>query len=339
MAKYFVKQSIDYYVDSIQKGDYVFFDDGTFKEVAIHKKGTHIITFEDGTTSDLFIIYDSIKMVFSERDNKGHFTFEFILIKTFSVLFYLTTNCKYHLYVDVVTSFLRGDDSHYISGFKGDSPDYGIFPTIEEEDVDKLLHALVLIGFAKMKYGKRKRIYFYTRKDGKAWKVEWVWYVCYGSNLCLERFMCYITGKANKKYGIGKGEKCKDQTPIFESQVLTIPYEMYFGNHSSTWDNGGVCFLRECKDPNRYAIARAYRITKKQYNHIWKREGKSPSWYGKEINLEPIKGTEAKTFTSEYEHKYVKPSDRYISVLKAGLKECKISYRKIMWYLKSKIED
>lgn len=29
-----------------------------------------------------------------------------------------------------------------------------------------------------------------------------VWYVCYGSNLCYERFMCYLTGEGREIYGL-----------------------------------------------------------------------------------------------------------------------------------------
>ena len=335
--KAFNKKSVNYYVDTINNGDYVFFNDGTYKIVKSHKKGTHILSFEDGSSSDLYIIYDSIKTIFSMFDEKDNYTVEYLLLLTLNVLHYLTLTCKYHLYPEVIASFIRGDETNYISEYKGNCSWFGEIPSISTDLIEQMLKALTIIGGAKAKVNKHGRVYYIARRDGKFWKTEWVWYVCYGSNLCFERFICYITGKENKKYGIKKGEKCVDQTPIIANKVITIPYEMYFGSNSSSWDDGGVSFIKETEDKNKYSIARAYLVTKKQYEHIWKREGMSDEWYGRQIELDDIDGIRALTFTSNLIHDYKKPCDRYISVIKDGLKECNISYRKMMWYINSKI--
>ena len=50
--------------------------------------------------------------------------------------------------------------------------------------------------YANSVEGKEKINFFSSNKD------DYVWYACYGSNLCHERFMCYITGKGNTKYNI-----------------------------------------------------------------------------------------------------------------------------------------
>lgn len=329
------KKDVDYYVDAIQQEDYVLFENGTAEVILKHKKGSHILFFKSGKQSDLYVIYDSIKTIVTVYDDNGRITPEFVLLMVWEALSFVCHNCRYHAYPDVIAAILNGNDNHYISDYCHSYDKYGVFrdSLVSEEFVETLLKVLVIFSFAKEKSGKHKRNYFYVRKDNRLWNRKPVWYVCYGSNLCKERFMCYITGKANDKYGVEAGEKCKDQSPIMAVKHIKIPYEMYFGNSSGSWENGGVCFIKNTKDPNKWSFATAYLISETQYNHAWKREGKSSNWYGNEIELGPIDGIPAKTFTSNYEHSFNKPCQRYLNVVKDGLIEWGLSNQKAYQYL------
>ena len=154
---------------------------------------------------------------------------------------------------------------------------------------------------------------------------EYVWYVCYGSNLCYERFMRYIN-------------KCTDKTPPRDERTLTIPYEMYFAQESSQWNDGGVCFIKLNKDPSVKTYAKAYLITREQYNQIHKAEGLTMEWYGNDdIELPDIDGIPCKTFTSGFEQEYNKPDPEYIGYVMAGLMDWGLSKEAAKEYLKKKI--
>ena len=166
-----------------------------------------------------------------------------------------------------------------------------------------------------------------------------IWYVCYGSNLCLNRFMCYLTGDGNDKYNIqaNSKRKCNDQTPPIDSRIIEIPFELYFARESRTWKEMGVCFI----DPNKKSktVGRAYLITEKQYEHIWCWEGKN-NWYPIQIELGEIDGVKAVTFTAASRNiPDKKPCDLYYQVVRDGLIECGLSCEEADYYLKKRIKD
>ena len=330
-----IKESVEYYADAIKKDDLIVFLDNSIKKVIKHNKGTHVVTLEDKKEYDLYTIYDSIQTVLTVYDHSGNLSKQFMFFTVHSAVRFLTFNCKYHAYPEVVAAVLNGNKDHYIKKYCKGFKLFGIMPSISVEDVKLILAMLEVGGLVRQKQSKRGYSYYYARKDNRIWKREFVFYVCYGSNLLEERFLCYITGKENKRYGVKAGEKCKDQSPIVLKTTLRIPYEMYFGNRSSSWDNGGVCFIKPTKatDSKKYSFATAYLITKEQYEHVWKREGKSSNWYGKEIELNPIRGIPTKTFTSEDVHEYNAPCKRYIDVVRAGLIEWGLSYKQATQYL------
>ena len=172
-------------------------------------------------------------------------------------------------------------------------------------------------------------------------KEDLIWYVCYGSNLCYERFMCYLTDEENKKLHIKKYEgshKTPDKSAPRKSLIIEIPYEMYFGFKMGTtnWGDSGVCFLRRNENPNAHTVARAYLITKDQYKHVWYREGTDDSWYGHEIPLGFIGDIKAATFTSSFDIEEGLPCKDYLDVLKLGLSECGKSEEFIEQYLKER---
>ena len=148
-----------------------------------------------------------------------------------------------------------------------------------------------------------------------------VWYACYGSNIMYERFLCYIQGGtfyANNRHYDG----CKtDKTLPLSSKPVIIPYEMYFGNESSSWmnDDGkrtGVAFLDTLK--NGITLGRMYLITERQFEEVWEQEGNSDNWYNKEILLGKYDGYPVKTFTNSVRRKENVPSKKYLDVINKG---------------------
>lgn len=144
-----------------------------------------------------------------------------------------------------------------------------------------------------------------------------VWYVCYGSNLLEERFKTYIEGGLCKYNGrTYKG--CNDKTLPKGSKPVMIPYDMYLGNNSSSWD-GSVSFLDITKKGKAYG--RAYLVTKEQFEKLWSMEGKGSNWYNKKIDLDAIDGIPAFTFTNERILPFSSVSYKYMYVLAMGLME------------------
>ena len=156
-----------------------------------------------------------------------------------------------------------------------------------------------------------------------AWNKEYVWYVSYGSNMLQERFRCYIEGGAYK--GSRYRQPCKDTTPPLAIKTLEIPYEMYFGNESGSWQNGGVSFLDTKRKGS--ALGVAYLITIEQFYHVRKQEngGREPEagykWYEDTIDLGMMDGFEVKTITNEIRRKPNEPCQAYFDILHRGIKE------------------
>ena len=97
-----------------------------------------------------------------------------------------------------------------------------------------------------------------------AWNKDYVWYVSYGSNMLNERFMHYIKGGSYK--GSRYREPCDDTSLPLAVRTVEIPYGMYFGNYSGSWQNGGVSFLDTTESGK--ALGVAYLITKDQFEHV-----------------------------------------------------------------------
>ena len=149
----------------------------------------------------------------------------------------------------------------------------------------------------------------YAQPYTAGWKEElsnYVWYVSYGSNMCYERFMCYIKGGSYK--GCRPLEPCKDTSKPLAVKPYILPYSMYFANYSAQWD-GGVSFLDVTKSGKAYGVA--YLITREQYEHVARQEngGQNPElggWYNLSKSLGIYEGVEVVTVTSKYIHEYNK---------------------------------
>ena len=155
-----------------------------------------------------------------------------------------------------------------------------------------------------------------------SWK-EYIWYVSYGSNMLEERFLCYIEGgcfegSASYRY------PCEDPTRPLEKRAIDIPYDMYFGNYSGSWEGCGVSFLDTTKDG--HALGVAYLITREQFEHVAAEEngGRSPgygNWYEDIISLGEMDGFEMLTISNDELRPYNEPCEEYLNTLKRGIRE------------------
>lgn len=165
--------------------------------------------------------------------------------------------------------------------------------------------------------------------NSKINKDKYIWYVCYGSNMLLERLLCYFTGQESKKYNIKPLKPFNNPNPPLKSLNVELPFDVYFAYNSSRWDGCGVAFLNTSK-PGK-SFGRAYLIEKNQLEELHRAEGKG--LYDLIYKLDDIEGLEAYTITSSVVHPYVKPSDRYVQVIKDGLYEMGLNSEKIESYL------
>jgi hypothetical protein len=172
---------------------------------------------------------------------------------------------------------------------------------------------------------------------------SYVWYVGYGSNLCEERFLCYILGE-KFKWGGKKADACKDKTPPKANKPIRIPYSLYFAKNSCWWEDSGVSFISPERKPdeNKLTLGRMWKITCEQYEHVRRQEGKDR--YNHEIYLEEEDDFPIRTITNkEILTPYNRPSAGYLKTIALGLKEiCHLTTNeKIAEYLiaKSGIKD
>ena len=144
---------------------------------------------------------------------------------------------------------------------------------------------------------------------------SYVWYVGYGSNLCEERFLCYILGE-KFKWGGKKADACKDKTPPKANKPIRIPYSLYFAKNSCWWEDSGVAFISPEREPdeNKWTLGRMWKITCEQYEHVRRQEGKD--WYNHEIYLEEEDGFPIRTITNkEILTSYNRPSAGYLKTI------------------------
>lgn len=102
-----------------------------------------------------------------------------------------------------------------------------------------------------------------------------VWYAGYGSNLCAERFRCYIAG------GIppGLARPCRgarDTTLPRGDRPLDIDHRLYFAGFAKPW-GGAPCFIDTVESPDTPTHARAYLITWEQFEDVVAQENGRPT--------------------------------------------------------------
>ena len=170
-----------------------------------------------------------------------------------------------------------------------------------------------------------------------------IWYASYGSNLQMERFLCYIRGgKPEGRQDTYAG--CADKTLPEDNEELYINSQLYFAKESVGWNKGGVGFISNSVDPSIQTLARMYLITKEQFIDVVKQEikykgvltidfnecinkgstiFKDPSWYGNLIYLGEKKHCPIFTFTSknDFTKEINKPDETYLKTIIEGIKE------------------
>ena len=149
-------------------------------------------------------------------------------------------------------------------------------------------------------------------------KQTHVWYACYGSNILMERFMNYIAGGTCRLNGRDY-LACSDPTPPVDVRAFTLPYGVYFGNRSISWEGSGVAFL-DVSQPGE-ALGRAYLITREQYAHVRRLECVNANWYPDEVDLGTLNGIPVRTFTNRARREPNAPSATYLDVMHAGIEE------------------
>ena len=147
-----------------------------------------------------------------------------------------------------------------------------------------------------------------------------IWYLCYGSNINIDRFMIYINGDGNGHYADKKG--CSDKTKPVDSKPYIIRRRIYFAKHSGKW-NGGVAFLNYRSIGKTYG--KIYKIKKSQFLDVFKQEHRLKDYdtilYVGKYNKVPIY-----TFTSTYKLNDIeKPSKEYLEVIRKGIKDTYIN--------------
>ncbi len=172
---------------------------------------------------------------------------------------------------------------------------------------------------------------------------ELIWYASYGSNLSLNRFMCYVQGgQAEGSTLVNPG--CRDKTPPRSSAPLEIHHELYFARADDEWGNGGVAFVRNKTDNAVTTLGRKYLITKEQFTDVINQENASEgplafdfnaaeaagglvvrknAWYGRVLFLGRESGHPIFTFTSEddLDGEINAPSVPYLATIARGLLE------------------
>lgn len=188
-------------------------------------------------------------------------------------------------------------------------------------------------------------------------KFEYVWYVCYGSNLLEERFTCYISGgRPAGSFRTYTG--CTDKTLPAASKSVEIKAELYFAKRSKTWSAGGVAFIKP--DESSHTLGKMYLISAEQFTELVKQEirfagefkpdlalavknghliTKPETWYGKILYLGRNQELPMFSFTNiDFLEKEINAPDKYyLKNIILGLKETyDLSEKQILEYLSCK---
>jgi len=183
----------------------------------------------------------------------------------------------------------------------------------------------------------------------------YIWYASYGSNICRERFLCYIEG--GKPPGSSREERgCGDTSLPLEDEPVDISYPLYFAGSSRRW-GGGVAFIGHKKTRVfKGTLGRKYLIKEEQFREVVAQENnRSPipeegidyakiekkgikqvfkSLYGSLVYLGRYQGCPIYTFTSGQDlisssnpfyssssAVFSPPSESYLKTLMKGLGE------------------
>jgi len=181
-----------------------------------------------------------------------------------------------------------------------------------------------------------------------------IWYAAYGSNLNVERFMCYIKG-GKPRFSKKPMQGCRDETPPRKSRKYKDNYELYFAKYSGLWD-GGVCFINNLDSTTYFTL---YLVSEDQFRDITFQECgfekdksklefklkkndfvfNNEKWYGKILYIGELDGYPIYSITSpkDYTEELNQPSSYYLYHIIKGLnKNHNLSEDEIKRYLVEK---
>ncbi|MGB6180555.1 MAG: hypothetical protein WBF79_04865 [Rhodococcus sp. (in: high G+C Gram-positive bacteria)] len=176
-----------------------------------------------------------------------------------------------------------------------------------------------------------------------------LWYVGYGSNTLPARLDAYLGGAApDSRFGAHTAGV--DIAAPTRRRWLIIPHALYFAGVSARW-TGSSAFVSLDAEPGSTTIARAYLMTQAALDHVATAENAQStstlsvgeavpavagSWstlpvepstephrgkYDALLRLDDIEGLPAMTLTSSRVRERGEPSQRYLDVIREGLRD------------------
>jgi hypothetical protein len=168
-----------------------------------------------------------------------------------------------------------------------------------------------------------------------------VWYASYGSNLCADRFACYIEGGRPPR-ATHTHAGAKDRRPPLATVALAIPYRLYFTDVSTGWGGSPAFIDTERSDVSR-SLVRGYLITWAQFEDVVAQENArasspitvgeltdgafrliGPGRYENLLCVGQRDGVPIVTFTAPWALSAITPAEpsmEYLAMLIAGLRE------------------
>lgn len=104
-----------------------------------------------------------------------------------------------------------------------------------------------------------------------------IWYVSYGSNLLRARFITYLTGGPIPGATDGRNQAgARDPALPTADLPVEINHTLVFAKRSARWGHGGVAFLDPDEQPATPTLGRAWNITARQLEDVFRQENQQP---------------------------------------------------------------
>jgi hypothetical protein len=100
-----------------------------------------------------------------------------------------------------------------------------------------------------------------------------LWYAAYGSNLKRERLMCYLRG-GRPAGGLVSAGAAGDPSEPSADVAIELSHRLYFAAGSGAWGRGGVAFIEPQPQPGACTLARAWRLSRAQFEHVLAQENR-----------------------------------------------------------------
>jgi hypothetical protein len=172
-----------------------------------------------------------------------------------------------------------------------------------------------------------------------------VWYVSYGSNLNLARFLAYLQGGRVPGNDVDHAG-CTDPAPPRNDVALELNHSLYFAGRSKRWGGTSAAFVSlSAQDPP--CLARAYLITQGQFVDVVRQENGLHAdipdfeqrlqvaknhgharllpigFYAELLLCGERDGHPMLTFTASHDRTdFGRPSAAYLQMIGSGLREC-----------------